>query len=102
MNPMPEEPTEGNAADLLERVIRAPGVLGSAVATRDAAAIRRTALDLAAVGALAVAVLAGFVLANVAALDALRSPLPGWRAPLVLAAGWLALGAVAATALRRL
>lgn len=102
MDPEPEEPTGGNAAELLERVIRDTAALGSAVATRDAAAIRRTALDLAAVAALAVALLAGFVLANVAAVDALDSPLPGWRAPLVLAAAWLALGALAAARLRRL
>lgn len=102
MDPEPGEPTEGNAAELLERVIRDTAALGSAVATRDAAAVRRTAFDLAAVAALAVALLAGFVLANVAALDALDSPLPGWRAPLVLAAGWLGLGALAGTRLGRL
>jgi uncharacterized integral membrane protein len=102
MDPEPGEPTEGNAAELLERVIRDTAALGSAVATRDAGAIRRTAMDLAAVGALAVALLAGFVLANVAALDALHSPLPGWRAPLVVALGWLVVGALAAIRLRRL
>jgi hypothetical protein len=58
MDPEPGEPTEGNAAELLERVIRDTAALGSAVATRDAGAIRRTAMDLAAVGALAVALLA--------------------------------------------
>lgn len=98
----PEEPSDGNAAELLERVIRDTASLGTAVATRDAAAMRRTALDLVALAAIVVALLTGFVLANVAALSALDSPLPGWRAPLVLAAGWLALGAIAATRLRRL
>ena len=102
MDAEPGEPTEGNAAELLERVIRDTASLGSAVATRDAAAIRRTALDLAAVGAAAVAVLGGFVLVNVAALEALHSSLPGWRAPLVLAGAWLVVGALAATRLRRL
>ena len=102
MDAEPGEPIEGNAAELLERVIRDTAALGSAVAARDAAAVRRAALDLAAAGALAVALLAFFALATVAALDALDSPLPGWRAPLVLAAAWLALGALAATRLRRL
>lgn len=102
MDPEPVEPTEGNAAELLERVIRDTAALGSAVAKRDAAALRRTALDVAAVGALVVALLAGLALANVAALDALDSPLPGWQAPLVLAAAWLVLGGLAATRLGRL
>jgi hypothetical protein len=102
MDPEPDEPTEADAAALLERVIRDTAALGSAVATRDPAAIRRTALDLAAAGALAVALLACLVLANVAVLDALDSSLPGWRAPLVLAAAWLVVGALAATRLSRL
>jgi hypothetical protein len=102
MDPEPQESTEGNAAELLERVIRETAALGSAIAARDAVALRGAVVDLAAAGALAVALVAGFVLANVAALDALDSPLAGWRAPLVLAAGWLALGALAAARLRRL
>src|SRR5262249_51447630 len=102
MEPEPEEPTEGNAAELLERLIRDTAALGSAVAAGDAAGVLRAALAVAAAGALAVAVLAGFVLATVASVAALRSPLPGWRAPLVLAAGWLALGGLAALRLRHL
>jgi hypothetical protein len=102
MDPELGEPRERSAAELLERVIRDTGALGSAVATRDAAAVRRAALDLAAVGVLAVALLGGVALATVAALDALHSELHGWRAPLVLAAAWLAVGGFAATRLRGL
>jgi hypothetical protein len=37
----------------------------------------------------ALALLSAFVFANWALANALASPLPGWRAPLVLAAAWL-------------
>lgn len=40
----------------------------------------------------AVALIAAFALANWAAVAALSSPLPGWRAPLVLAAAWAVIG----------
>src|SRR5262245_11102199 len=48
------------------------------------------ALAVAVLGA--VALIAAFALGNWAAVAALSSPLPGWQAPLVLAAAWLVIG----------
>jgi len=56
--------------------------------------VRRTGRALAATAICAVAVLTAFVFLNWAAASALSSPLPGWRAPLVLAAAWVAVGVV--------
>jgi hypothetical protein len=56
--------------------------------------VRRTARALAAAGLCLLALLTAFVFVNWAAASALSSPLPVWRAPLVLAAAWLFLGAV--------
>lgn len=58
--------------------------------------VRRTVRGVAAAGICLLAVLTAFALVNWAAASALSSPLPGWRAPLVLAAAWLAVGAVVA------
>lgn len=64
--------------------------------TEQARELRRTARALASAGLCLLAVLTAFVFGNWAAASALSSPLPGWRAPLVLAAVWLALGVVVA------
>jgi putative superfamily III holin-X len=56
--------------------------------------LRRAARDAVAVVALVVAGVTAFVLANWAAVAALSSPLPGWRAPLVVAAVWAAVAAL--------
>lgn len=64
--------------------------------TEQARELRRTARALASAGLCLLAVLTAFVFSNWAAASALSSPLPGWRAPLVLAAVWLALGVVVA------
>jgi putative superfamily III holin-X len=58
--------------------------------------LRRTARAAAAVGICAVALLSAFVFANWALASALASPLPGWRAPLILAAAWLTVGGLVA------
>jgi hypothetical protein len=58
--------------------------------------LQRGARALAAAAVCVLALLTAFVFGNWAAASALSSPLPGWRAPLVLAAAWLAAGAVLA------
>jgi hypothetical protein len=59
---------------------------------RNLPAARRTALELALVVAGAIALSVAFVLANVAALDALARELPLWAAAMVLAGLWAAVG----------
>ena len=63
--------------------------------------VRRAAGDLAAAALCTLALLTAFVFGNWAAASALSSPLPGWRAPLVLAAAWAAIGLFAVAALER-
>jgi len=56
--------------------------------------LRRAGRDLVVVVAAVVSLLAAFVLVNWAVVAALSSPLPGWRAPLLVGAVWAALGAL--------
>jgi hypothetical protein len=63
--------------------------------------VQRTTRALAAAGICAVALLTAFVFGNWAVASALSSPLPGWRAPVVLAAVWLAIGVLVAAMLLR-
>jgi hypothetical protein len=56
--------------------------------------LRRAGRDAVALLAVVVAGVTAFVLANWAVVAALSSPLPGWRAPLVVAAGWAAIAAL--------
>jgi hypothetical protein len=63
--------------------------------------VRRVTRDLAAGVVCVVALLTAFVFGNWAAASALSSSLPGWRAPLVLAAVWVAVGLLAAAVLER-
>ena len=67
---------------------------------RGARAARRTeARDLAATLLVGLAFLAAFALAKVAAVSALADVASGWRAPLLLAAVWVAVGLLLALAL---
>jgi len=61
--------------------------------------LRRAARWAALAGAGALALIAAFVFANWALASALSSPLPGWRAPLVLAAAWLGVAVLVAVPL---
>jgi signal transduction histidine kinase len=63
--------------------------------------VRRVAFDLAAAAICGLALLTAFVFGNWAVASALSSSLPGWQAPLVLAAVWAAIGLVAAGLLER-
>ena len=100
----PEDETEQPVMELLERLARDLGVLvvceARLAAARHRPELRRTARDVAAAAILAVALLAAFVLANVAAVLALSEAMPGWAAALVLAAAWAAIGLVLALFLR--
>lgn len=91
---------EAQASELLEQVGRDASTLVlrevELTTFRHIPALRRAARDLAVLVGGAVAFVAAFVLVNWAIVDALASPLPAWRAPLVLAAGWAAVGTVIA------
>ena len=63
--------------------------------------VRHVAFDLAAAAICGLALLTAFVFGNWAVASALSSSLPGWQAPLVLAAAWAAIGLVAAGLLER-
>lgn len=91
----PDEP--GSASAAAEQAARRAVVLAlrelQVATVRERPALVRTAVLAAAAGAALLAGAAALVLANWAIVRALSGPLPGWRAPLVLAAGWLALAA---------
>ena len=93
--PEPEEEKK-SASDLVEQVGRDAGTLLlrelQLTASRHDAEIRRAARNLAIAGAVAVAFTTAFVVLNWAFVAALKGPLPGWRAPLVLAAAWVGVG----------
>ena len=61
--------------------------------SRNMPEVRRAARDIAGALVAAIAFLAAFVFANVAALQALSTVLSGWLAALVLSAAWIVLGA---------
>jgi hypothetical protein len=87
-----EEPV----AELIEQAGRAAGLLAlreaQLAAVRHGPQLRRAALDVAVALGIALAFLTAFVLANWAAVSALSGPLPGWAAPLLLAAAWIVIG----------
>jgi hypothetical protein len=89
-----------SASDLLEQVGRDAGTLVlrelQLTAARHDQEIRRAARNLAIAAAAAVAFTTAFVVLNWAIVEALKGPLPGWRAPLVLAAAWTVLGLIGA------
>jgi hypothetical protein len=63
-------------------------------AARHRPTVRRVLRDIVAVLAIALALLTAFAFLNVAADRALSSVMPDWAAALVLAAAWIALGAL--------
>ncbi|HEX6762999.1 MAG TPA: phage holin family protein [Gaiellaceae bacterium] len=95
-----EDAREKTASDLLEQVGRDAGILVfrelQLTAARHDEEIRRAARNLAITAAVVVAFTTAFVVLNWAIVEALKGPLPGWRAPLVLAAAWAAIGAAGA------
>jgi hypothetical protein len=90
---------------LVEQVARDGGMFAYRGAELAAAGrlpeLRRVARDIAGVVCLVVVLLTAFALGNWAAASALSAPLPGWRAPLVLAAAWIVVALVLAALLAR-
>ena len=84
-----EEPV----SELIEQTGRAAGLLAlreaQLAALRHGPQLRRAALDVAVALGIGLAFLASFALANWAAVSAMSGPLPGWAAPLLLAAAWI-------------
>ena len=97
---------DATVTDRVEDVARAAAVLAARgtelSATQHADDVRKVKRASAAALVLAVALAAVFVFANWAAERALSSSLESWRAPLVLAGGWLLVAFAAAVALARL
>ena len=97
---------EATVTDRAEDVARAAAVLAARGAELSAAQhaddVRKVKRATAAALVLAVALATVFVFANWAAERALSSSLESWRAPLVLAGGWLLVAIAAAVALARL
>jgi hypothetical protein len=77
---------------LIERAGRAAGLLAlreaQLAAVRQGPQVRRAAPGVAVALGVVLAFLTAFGLANWAAVNALSGPLPGWAAPLLLAAVW--------------
>lgn len=96
------EDTGQSLTDVFEQLGRELGALvyyeSRLAASRHRVELRRGAGHLVGWGLVALGLLTAFVLANVAVVRALSGPLPGWLAPLVLAAAWV----VAAALLARL
>jgi hypothetical protein len=92
-----------SVSSLVEQVARDGGMLAyrgaEVVGARRLPELRRVARDIAGVVCLVVVLLTAFALGNWAAGSALSAPLPGWRAPLVLAAAWIAVALVLAVLL---
>jgi hypothetical protein len=87
---------EESVSELIEQAGRAAGLLAlreaQLAALRHGLQLRRAAFDVAVALGVALAFLTAFVLANWAAVGALSGPLPGWAAPLLLAAAWIVVG----------
>jgi hypothetical protein len=83
-------------SELIEQAGRAAGMLAlreaELAAVRNGPQLRRAALDVAVALGGVFALLTAFALANWAAASALSEPLPGWAAPLLLAAAWSVIG----------
>jgi hypothetical protein len=99
-DPEPEAEPEKSASDLLEQVGRDAGMLAlrelQLTASRHDEEIRRALRNVAIAAVAAVAFVTAFVMVNWAIVLALQGPLPGWRAPLVVGAVWLALAVAGA------
>jgi hypothetical protein len=89
---------EAQATELLEQVGRDASVLVlrevELTTSRHIPELRRAARDVSVVLAIGIAFATAFVLGNWAIVNALSSPLPGWRAPLVVGAVWAVVGAL--------
>jgi uncharacterized integral membrane protein len=96
---------EASVTDRVEDVARAAAVLaargGELAAVQHRDDVRRVARTGLGVGLVAVALLAAFALANVAAVQALWPSLESWRAPLLLAAVWLVVALAGVLAIAR-
>jgi hypothetical protein len=94
----PEAETEESVPELVEQAAKDAATLvfrqAQLTATRHQPEVREAGIDIAIAVAALVALVTAFALGNWAANVALSSPLPGWRAPLVLAAIWIAVGAL--------
>jgi hypothetical protein len=94
--PEGEEPE--SVAEALEQAGRDVSTLAvrelQLAAARHRPTVRRVLRDIVAVLAIALALLTAFAFLNVAADRALSSVMPDWAAALVLAAAWIALGAL--------
>ncbi len=92
-----EHEKETSASELLEQAGRDASILVvrevQLASSRHVPELGRAARNLAVALAVVIAFITAFALGNWAAVSALSSPLPGWRAPLVVAAAWLAVGA---------
>ena len=87
---------EDPVSELIEQTGRAASLLAlreaQLAALRHGPHLRRAALDVAVALGVALAFLTAFAFANWAAVSALSGPLPGWAAPLLLAAAWIVVG----------
>ena len=92
---------EAQATELLEQVGRDASILVlrevELTSSRHIPELRRAARDVSVVLGVGIAFATAFVLGNWAIVNALSSPLPSWRAPLVLGAVWAGIGALLAT-----
>jgi hypothetical protein len=100
----PAEDEQGSLTELLEQLGRDVGALAfyesRLAVARHGPELRLAGAAAAAAAVAGIAFLTAFALANVAAVGALSTAVPGWAAALVLAAGWAALGAVLLLLLR--
>src|SRR5262245_61276711 len=107
MSDVNHEPNEGadreSVSELLDQFGRDARALLTAelayTASEHGPELRRAGRDAVATLVVGLAFLAAFALANVAAVEALSDVASGWRAPLLLAAGWAVVGVVLALAL---
>lgn len=83
---------EVDLAVLLERLVRDGGVLALAAAAGEPRRLGAAAVEVAVSAGCVLALVAAFVLVNVALVDALGAALPGWRAPLLLGGVWMVFG----------
>jgi hypothetical protein len=94
------EQAEPETSELLEKVGRSASTLVlrevQLTTSQHIPELARAARDLSAVVAVVVAFVTAFALANWAIVEALFPSLPGWRAPLVLAAIWVGVGVLVA------
>jgi hypothetical protein len=99
----PTDDEQESVSELLDELGRDVRALlraeAAAAAAEHSAEIRRGSRDVAAALAAGLALLTAFLLANWAAVRALEEVASGWRAPLLLAAGWLAVAVVLAALL---